>query len=263
MQLISSADNKFIKLASSLKLRKYREELGMFLVEGARFVDEVLAQPELIEVILVRADRAEEIDLNRLPVKKTVLVDPRLAKHFCSTENPQGIAAVVRKPDWSWSQTMAEEGLLLYLDRIADPGNLGSILRSCQALGVKGVLMSPGCVDLFNPKVVRSTMGAILHLPCFTAVGVDEVRALSQAGYSLFCTDTEQGQPYYDVDYRGEVLVILGSEAQGVDRELRNECGLGINIPIEPEVESLNVAAACAIIVAEARRQKSINKVWS
>lgn len=255
LQPISSADNKSIKLASSLKIKKFREDQGLFLVEGTRAVDEILQRPELLEVLLVSTDREQKTLISGLPAGKIVWVEPKLMGHFCTTENPQGIAAVVKKPSWSWINVTDSEGLLIYLDRIADPGNLGSILRSCWAFGVKGVLMSPGCVDLFNPKVVRSTMGAIIHLPVFVDVSSDAVRKLGEAGYSIMCTDVEQGRAYYKLDYKGAALIILGSEGHGVNEELKQESAQIINIPIEPGVESLNVAAACAIIVAEARRQ--------
>ena len=256
MQFISSPDNKYIKLAASLKVRKYREAAGLFLVEGRRSVNEALAQPELIEAILAAADRCEEVDSNRLPDDKIMMVEPKLLKQVCGTDNPQGIAAIVRKPHWSWSQISARGGLLVYLDRISDPGNLGSILRSCWALGVQGVLMSPGCVDLYNLKVVRSTMGAILNLPVFPDVGQAELAALQEAGFVLTCTDPDSGQKYYDVDLKIPTVMILGSEAHGVSGELKEISGTKINIPIEPGIDSLNVAAACAIIVAEAHRQR-------
>lgn len=253
--IISSPDNKYIKLASSLKVKKYREATGLFLVEGRRSVNEVLSRPELVEAILAAADCCEEVDSNRLPADKIMMVEPKLLKQVCSTDNPQGIAAIVRQPHWSWSQINARGGLLVYLDRISDPGNLGSILRSCWALGVQGVLMSPGCVDLYNLKVVRSTMGAILNLPVFTDVGLAELALLQEAGFALTCTDTDRGQKYYDVDLKIPTVMIFGSEAHGVSGELKEISGIKINIPIEPGVDSLNVAAACAIIVAEARRQ--------
>ena len=256
MQFISSPDNKYIKLASSLKVRKYREAAGLLLVEGRRSVNEALTRPELIEAILAAADGSEAVDSGRLPDAKIMLVEPKLFKQVGSTDNPQGIAAIVRQPRWAWSQISTSGGLLVYLDRISDPGNLGSILRSCWALGVQGVLMSPGCVDLYNPKVVRSTMGAILNLPVFADVGQPELAVLTAAGFALACTDTERGQKYHDVDFKIPTVIILGSEAHGVSEELQEICGTKINIPIEPGVDSLNVAAACAIIVAEARRQR-------
>ena len=254
--IISSPDNKYIKLASSLKVRKYREAAGLFLVEGWRSVNEVLARPELIEAILATADGSEAVDSGRLPDAKIMLVEPKLFKQVCSTDNPQGIAAIVRQPHWAWSQISTSGGLLVYLDRISDPGNLGSILRSCWALGVQGVLMSPGCVDLYNLKVVRATMGAILNLPVFSDVGLAELALLQEGGFALTCTDADSGQKYYDVDLKTPAVMILGSEAHGISAELQEISGTKINIPIEAGVDSLNVAAACAIIVAEARRQR-------
>ena len=256
MQLISSSENKFIKLASSLKVRKYREATGMFLVEGWRSVHEVLGRPELIAAIIATEGSSKEVDWDRLSADKIVLVEPRLMRQVCATENPQGIAAIARKPQWSWEQVTAGDSLLIYLDRVSDPGNLGSILRTCWALGVNGVIMSRGCVDLYNPKVVRSTMGAILNLPVLPEAGTAEIVALQQSGYSVVVTDAEDGRPYYDEDFKVPTIIILGSEGHGVSWELKALSKATINIPVEPEVESLNVAAACAIITAEARRQR-------
>ena len=258
MQFISSPDNKFIKLASSLKIRKYREAAGLFLVEGWRSVNETLTRRELIEAILAAADIREELDSNRLPDEKIMIVEPKLMKQVCSTDNPQGIAAIVRKPQWAWGQVSASGGLLVYLDRISDPGNLGSILEAAGLWRASGIDVAR-LVDLYNPKVVRSTMGAILNLPVFSDVGPAELVVLKEAGFALVSTDVGGGQRYYDLDFRIPTIIILGSEAHGVSRELKDISAIKINIPITPGVESLNVAAACAIIVAEARRQRQVS----
>lgn len=255
MKLVSSPDNKYIKLASSMKIKKYRDDKSLFLVEGQRAVEELAARPDLIEIILVSPDHEKEAAAIIIPDEHKIMVETRLLKQICATENPQGIAAVVRKPTWSWTEIVARQGFLIYLDRIADPGNLGSILRTCWALGVDAVLMSVGCVDLFNPKVVRSTMGAILNLPVFTDIEGKLVEILGQSGYIIMGTDVSQGDAYNLVRYQKPSLIIMGSEGQGLGDEVKYLCHQYVNIPVKPGVDSLNVAAACAIIVAEARKQ--------
>lgn len=255
MKVISSPNNKYIKLASSLKHRKYRNEQGMFLVEGKRAVKEAQARPELVEVIFADINLTNQDTNVDTEIADCYLLDSGLMRQVCSTENPQGIAAIVRKPTWLWEDLVDKKGLLILLDRIADPGNLGSILRTCWAFGVKGVLMTRGSVDLFSPKVVRSTMGAILNVPVFADIDSLQIDSLYEQGYKLLCTDINQGEKYYSVPYGGATVITIGSEGQGVSEDLKKGCDRFINIPMKPGVDSLNVASACAIIVAEAWRQ--------
>lgn len=254
--LITSADNKYIKLASSLKQRKYREENQMFLVEGKRAVEEALAQAELVEVIFVDEKLAGEYSGSDIGgCKKLLQVETRLMRQVCDTDHPQGIAAILKKPVWPWERASAGRGLLVLLDHIADPGNMGSILRSCWAFGVEGVLLSPGCVDPFSPKVVRSSMGALLNVPVFSEVSATQLDALQGLGFWFLAADSGRGQPYYSIEYPEPSLLVIGSEAQGVSEAMKKRCQQFVNIPMKPEVESLNVAAACAIIMAEVWRQ--------
>lgn len=256
MKVISSPNNKYIKLATSLKHRKYRNEQGMFLVEGKRAVQEAQAKPGLVEVIFADINLTnQELTNVDTEISECYLLEPGLMRQVCSTENPQGIAAILRKPIWLWEDLVDKKGLLILLDRIADPGNLGSILRTCWAFGVAGVLMTRGSVDLFSPKVVRSTMGAILNVPVFTDINSRQMDSLYEQGYKLLCTDVNQGEKYYSVSYGGATIITIGSESQGVSEELKTGCDRFINIPMKPGVDSLNVASACAIIVAEAWRQ--------
>lgn len=257
MKVISSPDNKLIKLASSLKHRKYRDAEGLFLIEGRREVEEALKRPDLIQTIFwdlsLTEDNSGYAAAARFP--DVFGLESRLMKRICNTQNPQGIAAIIKKPVWSWEDVFAAGGLLILLDRIADPGNMGSMLRTCWAFGVEGVLMTEGCVDPFSPKVVRSTMGAIFNVPVFTDVSGGQLDLLPQLGYRFISTDMAGGENYYEVKYSRQSVVVFGSEAYGVSAELKKRCSLFINIPMNPGVDSLNVASACAIIVAEARRQ--------
>ncbi len=259
MKYISSSDNQYVKLASSLKVKKYRDDTGLFLIEGQRAVEEAAVHPQLVDMIIASAGYENEASAVQVSEERKIIVDPRLMKQICATENPQRIAAVLRKPSWPWNEIISKQGILVYLDRVTDPGNLGSILRTCWAMGIEAVLLSDGCVDLFNPKVVRSTMGALLNLPVFTDIGDKQVKTLRESGYLIMGTDIKQGKIYFQVRYDGAVLIILGSEGQGMRDELKHLCHQCINIPIKPGVDSLNVAAACAIIIAEARRQNQVS----
>lgn len=257
MKVITSQDNKFIKLAASLKHKKYRDNLGIFLIEGRRAVAEALKSSQLVQTVFWNERLTEEDPLYPAAASfpDCFGVDTRLMKHICSTEEPQGIAAIVKKPDCAWDDMLDRKGILILLDRISDPGNLGSILRTCWAFGVDGVLMTKGCVDPFSPKVVRSTMGAILNVPVFTNVSEEQLNVLNQRGYQFISTDIAGSMKYSAVKYVRPLVIIFGSEAEGVSNDLKKRCNFFINIPINPRVDSLNVAAACAIIMAEAQRQ--------
>jgi len=257
MKVIGSQDNKFIKLASSLKHKKYRDAQGLFLIEGRRAVEEALERSNLVQAVFWDQRLTEDNPMYAAAARfpDCYCVDTRLMKHICSTEEPQGIAAIVKKPACSWDVMLDQRGILIMLDRISDPGNLGSILRTCWAFGVDGVLMTSGCVDPFSPKVVRSTMGAILDVPVFTNVSDEQLDVLNERGYRFMSTDISGSVKYSAVNYGRQLVIIFGSEAEGVSINLRKRCDFFINIPLNPRVDSLNVAAACAIIVAEARRQ--------
>lgn len=256
MRRIESKDNKYIKLAASLKNKKYRDMENLFLVEGWRAVAEALKKPELLAGIFLDERRVEEyIDLEPV-IKELFVLNPQLMRYICCTENPQGIAAMVKNPSWSWQDLLSRQGPLILLDRISDPGNMGSILRTCWALGVEGLILTRGSVDPFSPKVVRSTMGAIMNMPLFQDISEQQLDALQEQGYSLWGATGDAADNYFEVKYPSKTLLILGSEADGISDGLRKRCRGFIKIPMKTEVDSLNVAAACAIILAELWRQR-------
>lgn len=257
MKIISSQGNKLIKLASSLKQKKYRDAQGLFLIEGCRAVEEALEKPELLKAVFQEQGRPKDnpIHARTAELADCYAIDSRLMKHICSTEEPQGIAAIVKKPVWSWDSMASRKGLLILLDRVSDPGNLGSILRTSWAFDVDGVLLTRGSVDLFNPKVVRATMGAVLNIPVFADISEAQLDLLHDEGYRFVSTDISRSEKYYEIKYNSPTVIIFGSEAQGISENLKSRCKIFTNIPMNPQVDSLNVAAACAIIIAEARRQ--------
>jgi len=254
MKTISSPENQMIKLARSLHHKKYRDQEKLFLAEGRRLVEEALARPELVKALFIREEQAADI-AERQDIDCYV-IDDRLFKLISTTDSQQGMAAIVRKPVWDLPKLTAVDGFLVLLDRISDPGNLGSIIRSCWALGVDGLLLTPECVDPYSPKVVRSTMGGIFHLPLIEAVAAPELDTLQMHGYEFIATGLDHALDYYDIDMRGKKILVLGSEAIGISPAIKSKCNQTSRIPINPKVDSLNVAAACAIITAEAWRQR-------
>lgn len=244
-----------IKLARKLHNKKYRDQEQMFLVEGRRSVEEALARPELVYALFIEEGLQEEYA--NTEISDVYVLDARLLKQVCTTETPQGMAAILRKPAWSYADLLAAQGLIVLMDRIADPGNMGSMIRTCWALGAEGILLTPGCVDPYSPKVVRSTMGGILNLPLFDMISEPEINLLKQQGYRFIGTSLDDALNYYAADLTGAQVLIMGNEAEGISPKLKKSCDSLVKIPMNPMIDSLNVAAACAIMMAEAWRQRN------
>jgi len=259
MHKIVSLENPQVKQAASLKKRKYRQELEMFLIEGRLAALEAKRRPELIASIFVEEQLTGDLDLLQdFEPTKIHATDKRIMRHICSTEQPQGIALVMRNPSWDWHKMLDRRGVILLLDRISDPGNMGSILRSAWALGIDGIMLARECVDHLSPKVVRASMGAILNVPIFANITALHLEQLQQHGYLFMATDLDRGQDYDLLALTAPLVLIIGNEVEGVSEELKQRCQAFVKIPMKPQVDSLNVAAACAIIVAEIARQSRI-----
>jgi TrmH family RNA methyltransferase len=256
MKLINSTDNKDVKYAASLLQKKYRDRENRFLIEGYKSME--AADKRLIETVFVDSSKQMHYEnyIND-PEINCCLVDQKIMRKICDTDSPQGIAAIVKKPEAELDTLLKAQGLLILLDRITDPGNMGTIIRSAWALNAGGILAGPGCVDVFSPKVVRATMGGIFNLPVITDFSLDQIRFCQDKGYTLVCTDIQATRSFYDVDYTKKKILIIGNEAAGVSNELKNLCDEFIKIPVNPTADSLNAAVACAIILQEAFRQRS------
>ena len=168
------------------------------------------------------------------------------------TKSPQGIAAVIKIAPEGFE---AEPGCVyVYCEDINDPGNLGTIIRTADAAGLDGVLLSPGCVDVFNPKTVRACMGSIFHIPVFSGV---DITGKSLEGFKFFGGAlTEDSIDYREADYTGSCVIALGNEANGISDELSERC-VKVKIPIAGQAESLNVSVAGGILMYEAFRKRS------
>ncbi|MDO4541035.1 MAG: RNA methyltransferase [Syntrophomonadaceae bacterium] len=162
MQIITSSDNRHLKLARKLKQHKFRQRENRFLLEGKVPVKEALSKHgDLVETIFVTARQADWLARQPHDATGAWQIDEREMVRLCDTTTPQGVIAVVRHPGYDLAAIMSEPGLLLYLEEIGDPGNVGSIIRSAQAMEVGAVLLSPGCADAFSSKVIRSSMGSM------------------------------------------------------------------------------------------------------
>ena len=278
MEIISSKDNKRIKyIRSLLEKGNIRKKNHQFVVEGIKLVDEALEYGKVLEVVCAESLYNELIsgDLsgNRLLaendknitnyVKKgssLLVVSDTVFKSMSETKTPQGILAVAEMPDYGLldkgflEQAYTKNGKikLLVLEDTADPGNLGTIMRTAEAAGVTGVIMGKGTVDIFNPKAVRSTMGSIFRLPFAYAEDLKEtIQKLKTQGLSFYATHLKGKKSYKDIKYSDSSAILVGNEARGLSDEVADLADTYVLIPMQGKVESLNAAVAAALMMYE------------
>lgn len=278
MEIISSKDNKRIKyLRSLLEKGSARKKNRQFIVEGIKLVDEALVYGKVCEIILseslykeiisggliknaLLADNGKNLIAYVNEGNSTTVVSDAVFKTVSETINPQGVVAIVTMPEYEilnegfLTQTYNKTGKikLLILEDTADPGNLGTIMRTAEAAGVTGVIMGRGTVDIFNPKAVRSTMGSIFRLPFIYVEDVREtIRELKKYGISFYAAHLKGKQSYKDVKYSDKAGILIGNEARGLSPETAELADIYIIIPMQGKVESLNAAVAAALMMYE------------
>ncbi|NMB45008.1 MAG: RNA methyltransferase [Firmicutes bacterium] len=264
-QEVTSPQNQYVKQMRSLYTRKGREKTGLIPVEGSRFVAEALAAAEqgvtTIESLFYESSFYESDALSRELVDNVSQVAGKvfqcpasILNNLTSTETPQGIVAAVRRPRLSY-RPASPRALYLVVDRVQDPGNLGTMIRTAAAVQVDEVLCLKGTVDPFNPKALRATMGAIFRVPIrFCANPSELIGKLQGWGCRLVAADLAGDRLHYHADYTGRVAVIVGNEGQGIDPNLLAAADVKVRIPLADDVESLNAAVACGILLYEAVR---------
>ena len=258
---------KILKTAASLKIKKYRDREKIFAAEGVRLVETALAANAPIRFAVNAADNENERRQNLVAAlqRKNIPVYDVTAEEFAkisATKTPQGIMAVIETKSSDLTE-FADAKLLVVLDEVRDPGNLGAIIRSADAFAADGVIALKNSVDVFADKTVRSTMGSIFHVPIAVNVSRDEFLSFAAAnGFTAFLSlPDKNAKPVFAADMRGKCALVMGSEAFGVTKELAAEMPARgvpyekIYIPMQGRAESLNVASAAAILLYECRRQ--------
>ncbi|NOS85872.1 MAG: RNA methyltransferase [Ignavibacteria bacterium] len=247
-----------IKQFASLKQKKFRLEHGKYLIEGFHLIEECLSSPHELEYIILRNDvdlQGHTAILEKIAQNKTI-VEPlpeKLFNKLVDTESSQGIVGVVNRPEIN--KTTSQCDLIIALDKVSDPGNLGTIIRTAYWFGVDQILLSEGCADPYNPKVVRSTQGGIFH----TNITEDaelaaELKKLESKGYSvyLFTLDAEMSLSQVTQSAKSDKSVIVfGSEAHGISKEIIGQGFEKVKIVGYSASESLNVAISAGIALYE------------
>jgi TrmH family RNA methyltransferase len=295
MELITSLNNQRVKEVANLKQKKYRTESGTFFAEGLRAVEEAVQYADVTELFYTEAEagRLDEVlkaagnvpadtkeksenkknanNNNAGTAKKRneaangirmYQVDEKVMAKLSDTKAPQGVLAVIRTPEQSLRQlrpgTASDNNApVIILDRVQDPGNLGTIIRTADAVGALGLILLEGCVDAYSPKVVRASMGSLFHLPVVQDVTAEEALTWCyRNGYEPAATALKNAQNVYKADISKKMAFLFGNEANGVAEELQAAVETRLFIPMAGLAESMNVAMAAGIILFEGLRQR-------
>ena len=262
MNFISSAQNPIIKEIKALKEKKYRDRKGLYFIEGIRFIEEALKEKELINKVLV-SEKITEVkggseilkQLEEADSRNVYTVPDKLYLEVTDTENPQGILAVMSKKSVGIESVYDDKNFFVVLDSIQDPGNMGTIIRTADAAGATAVIVSKGCVDVYNPKVLRSTMGSIFHIPiCYCENILEGLQSLKEKGITLCAAHLDGEKSYFDLNNKDNIAVIIGNEANGISDSVAAISDELVKIPMEGKSESLNASVAAGLLIYEVLR---------
>lgn len=257
---VTGLQNPVVKAAAELKQKKYRTQNGLYLAEGLRTAEEAVAYKAVETLFYVATDDERTMRLLEDAAAqniKLVCVSENVMKKIADTETPQGIIAVCKMRQPKLENLLASGKMLLVLDRVGDPGNIGTMLRTADAAGIGGLVLLKGCADIYAPKTVRSSMGSLFHIPVLSGVSEQEfVSAAKKAGYDLLVTCLDGADNLYKADLSGRIAFVMGNEAGGVSESLLEQADKRVYIPMAGRAESLNVAMAAGIVMFEALRRK-------
>lgn len=252
--VLSNPQSVRVKKVRALHRRSSRLRAGAFLAEGPQAVRELLCfRPETVQDLYVLADSGSEADreLLDLAADRGIVVHEVTAQvlaAMCDAQHPQNIAAVARPVNVSLREALAGDGFVVVLTNVRDPGNAGTVIRGADAAGARCVLISDSSVDIYNPKVVRSTVGSLWHLPISIGSAIDEIfAAVRSAGLTLLATDGIGTQLLPDTDLTRPHAWVMGNEAWGLEPQVRDACDEVVRVPIYGHAESLNLAMAATV----------------
>ena len=260
MQQITSKENKLIKHIIKLKEKKYRKEYNEYIIEGAKIVQEAIQEKVKIKQIIISENAINtDLILNHLKEEQQkinyIKVPSNIFKLISEVEKPQGVLAIIEKEKQEENIDVNQD-IILALDDLQDPGNLGTIIRTADSVGLKQILISKGTTEAYNPKVIRSTMGAIFRVKIIECENLKEtLKKLQKNNFKVMVTDLNTDKSIYDIKLQKNVIII-GNEANGVSKEIKNMADTRAIIPMFGKTESLNASIATGVILYEYVRQK-------
>lgn len=260
--MITSTSNQKVRQVVQWQSKaKERRRAGIFLAEGFKMLEE--APVDWIQEIYLSQNCLDKAKENTLIWKKLLqkgyeTVSEEVFRKMSDTQSPQGILTVLKRPEYRLEELLKQEKpLFVVLEDLQDPGNLGTIVRTGEGAGITGVIMSSQTVDIFNPKVIRATMGSIYRVPFIYVESVAEtIKKMQNAGIHTFAAHLK-GEKYYDsFSFREPTAFLIGNEGNGLKKETADMADFYLKIPMEGKVESLNAAIATSLLMYEAHRQR-------
>lgn len=264
---ITSRANKYYKHIKSLGTRSYREKNKQFIIEGIRLLEDAIQSGAELQALVFSSSFMQNnenkslldfIDSNVGKDVKRYQMDDKMFKEISHTETPQGILAVVTMKRLTLEDVKAKNTpFYIFCDAVQDPGNMGTIIRTADAAGVDAVILSKGCVDIYNPKTVRSTMGSLFHVPAVKIENsTDTLHMLKKKGLSVVSGHLSAAKQHFEVNMKKGVVLVVGNEANGVSDEVLKMSDEKVVIPIMGQAESLNAGIASGILMYEVVRQR-------
>ncbi len=260
MHVISSKDNEIIKSIKKLKDKKYRDIENSYIIEGIKLLKEAIEEKAEIKQIII-CDDCEKTEIISKELMYEIAkyncnyVTSKVFKYLTEVQTPQGILAVIGKTPKDQEIDYTQD-IIVALDGIQDPGNLGTILRTVDSIGLTQILVSKETADSFNPKVVRSTMGAIFRVKVIECENLQEkLKEIKKNKYKVVVSSLQTENSLYNIKLNKKVIVV-GNEANGVSSEIQEMADEKIKIPMLGKTESLNASVATGVILYEYVRQK-------
>lgn len=254
MREITSKDNRIYKTCEQLSQKKHRDRLGKYLIEGENLIEEALKTGTKVETVLIRKGYEK---IPETLEDKAFVLDEKLFDKLAQTQTSQGILAIVRKPERDKHEFADKPGNFVVLDRLQDPGNIGTILRTADAAGYGLAIVMKGTADIFSPKVVRAATGSLFRMPVvFMDSNSELVEFTRAAGKKLVATCFDTERRYFDEDLTDNIALVIGNEGNGICEEIIESSDVKIKIPMQGNIESLNASVAAGILMYEAVRGK-------
>ncbi len=242
-EILTSSQNDRVKAWRKLSQKKHRDAEKAYWIEGVHLLEEALQSGADIKEIIAVEGSDLQLAWTKFPV---TVVSDSVFKSISQTPSPQGIAAVVGFGELDYTP---QQGHLLLLDAVQDPGNLGTMIRTADAAGFSAVVLGKGCADLYNDKTIRATQGSLYHLPIYKADLAALLPELKAEGYYTWVTDLTESTYFHECEVPQKVALIMGNEGQGVSEALIHAADQAVKIPILGQAESLNVGIAAAVLV--------------
>lgn len=263
--ITSFSNNKVKQIVLLNNNKKERKKTGLYIVEGSKMFEE--APEEMIKEVYL-SEQYLSLEHNKKILEKLEkvgyeTVSEEVFLKISDTKTPQGILCVIKQPKYEMKQLLQGKApLLMVLEDLQDPGNLGTIFRTGEGAGITGVIMTRDTVDIFNPKTIRATMGSIYRVPFFYTEDLDGIIAdLHNAGVNLYAAHLA-GKEYYDgFDLKKPTAFLIGNEGNGLKKATADKADSYLKIPMEGKVESLNAGIASALLMYEAHRQRSLHNL--